>query len=104
MLASLTLVTLLLALAGCDRTPDLVTQAAGHSISARIKGPHSVETETDHAVISGPYGKVTIERAQVKVNGGRWTAIPEGVPVILEMARSKLHIKAGNVTISHSTR
>lgn len=101
---SLTLGASLCALNGCDQPPDLVTEAAGHTISARIKGPHAMVTEGGQAVISGPYGKVTIERARVNVNGGHWTSIPEEAPVSLEMARSRLRIKAGNVTISHSVR
>jgi len=103
-LALLTLGTLLAALSGCDRPPDLFTEAAGHAIAARIKGPHTVVSEAEHALIAGPFGKVTIERARVKVNDGSWTSIPEGVPVSLEMASSRLHIKAGNVTISHSVQ
>lgn len=103
-LVSLSFGALLIALCGCDHPPDLFTEAAGHAISARIKGPHEVVTEAGQAVISGPFGRVTIERAQVRVNDGSWTTIPEGVPVSLEMARSRLRLKAGNVTISHSVR
>jgi hypothetical protein len=103
-LAALTLGILLAAPTGCERPSDLSTEAAGHAISARIQGPHSVVSEDHHAVITGPFAKVTIERAQVKVNDGRWTAIPEGVPVSLDMAPSRLRIQAGNVTIRHSVR
>lgn len=103
-LVTLTLAAFLAALSGCDHPPDLVTEAGGHAISARIRGPHSVETEADRAVISGSLGTVTIEGARVRLNAGQWVAIPEGVPVVLEMARTKLRLKAGNVTISQSTR
>lgn len=102
--ASLTLGILLSALSGCDHPPDLSTEAAGHTISARIRGSHTVVSENGYAVITGPFAKVTIERAQVKVNDGRWTTIPEGVPVSLDMARSSLRIQAGNVTITHSVQ
>jgi hypothetical protein len=102
--ALLTLGMVLTAPSGCHRPSDVSTEAAGHAISARIQGPHTLVSEADHAVISGPFAKVTIERAQVKVNDGRWTSIPEGVPVSLDMARSRLRIKAGNVTISHSVQ
>jgi hypothetical protein len=103
-LLPLTLVALLSTLSGCDQPPDLVTEAAGHAISARIQGPHSLVTEAGQAVISGPFGNVTIEQGRLNVNGGRWTSIPEGAPVRLEMARARVRIKAGNVTISHSVR
>lgn len=103
-LASLTFGMLLSALSGCDRPPDLFTEAAGHAISARIKGPHTVVSEAGHVLIAGAFGKVTIERGRVKVNDGSWTSIPEGVPVSLEMSRSRLRLKAGNVTISHSVQ
>jgi len=103
-LTSLALGALLLALSGCDRSLDFVADAAGHAISARIKGPHSVEAEADRAVIASSHGKVTIERARVSLSEGQWTAIPEGVPVVLEMVQSKVQIKAGNVTITQTVR
>jgi hypothetical protein len=103
-LASLIFGMLLAASSGCDRPPDLFTEAAGHAISARIEGPHTVVSEAGHALITGAFGKVTIERGRVKVDDGSWTSIPEGVPVSLEMASSRLRLKAGNVTISHSVR
>ncbi len=103
-LATLARALLLASLTGCDRSPEVSTEAAGHAISARIQGPHTVVSEADRAVITGPLAKVTIERAQVKVNDGRWMSIPEGVPVSLDIARSKLRIQAGKVTISHSVR
>lgn len=103
-LTALTLGALLLAFSGCDRSPELVTEAAGHAISARIKGPHSVKAEADRAVFASSHGKVTIEPARVSLNEGQWTAIPEGVPVVLEMVRSKLRIQAGNVTITQTVR
>jgi len=94
----------ILLLSACDRPPNLITQAAGHAISARIRGNHSLETLPDQAVITGPMGTVTIERDRVRCNGGRWTSIPAGSPVSLEMARHRLRIHAGNVTITHATR
>lgn len=103
-LASLVLWIILLATSGCNRAPDFVTEAAGHAISAWIKGPHSVATESSQAVISGPFGNVVIERAQVKVNDGSWTSIPEGVPVRVEMDRSNVRIRADKVTITHGVR
>jgi hypothetical protein len=103
-LLPLTLVALLSASSGCDQPPDVVTEAAGHAITARIRGPHGLVTEAGQAVISGPFGSVTIEPKRVNVNGGRWTSIPEGAPVSLEMAHARVRIKAGNVTISHSVR
>jgi hypothetical protein len=103
-LITLTLGTILLASSACNRAPNFVTEAAGHAISAWIKGPYSVATEDAHAVISGPFGKVVIGRAQVKVNDGSWNSIPEGAPVRLEMDRSRVRIKADKVTISHGVR
>lgn len=88
----------------CDRPAHLVTMAAGHAISARIRGNHSLETLADQAVITGPMGTVTIERDRVRCNGGRWTSIPAGSAVTLEMARHRLRIHAGNVTITHDNR
>ncbi len=102
--APLILGILLTAWSGCGRPPEFSTEAAGHAISARIQGPHTVVSEADRAVITGPLAKVTIERSQVKVNDGRWMSIPEGVPVSLDVARSKLRIQAGKVTISHSVQ
>ena len=100
--AEAVLTVLMLTVAGCSKTTEITTNAAGHPIRADIKGNHSIETQSDQGVISSPFGKVTIERARVRVEGAPWAAIPEGVPIKVSIAKGKVRVNAGSVTIART--
>jgi len=95
---------LLLALTACSKSTHISTNAAGHAISADIVGDHSIDSQADQAVISSEFGKVTIERARVRLEDGPWTTIPEGLPVVVGISRHKRWVTAGPVSIKETTR
>ena len=101
---SLSALSLLLVLTGCDRSTRISTNAAGHAISAEIVGTHSIDSKTDRAVIDGEFGQITVERARVRLKDGPWTKIPENVPVTVGIARHTRWVTAGGVSIKESTR
>jgi hypothetical protein len=101
---TLPVAALLLALTACSKFTHIATNAAGHSISAEIEGDHSIDSQTNRAVISCQFGKITIERARVRLEDGPWTAIPQEVPVTVGIARHKRWVTAGSVAIKETSR
>ncbi len=89
---------------GCTKTNRITTNVAGHPISARIQGSHSIDTEGDWGVIASEFGKVTIERNRMQVNDSTWTKIPEGASIELTLSKGHLSVTTGSITVSHSTR
>jgi hypothetical protein len=91
-----------LLLCSCNRTPPIITEGAGHAITAEIEGTPLIETQTDSVVVAGPHGRVTIERERVRLDELDWTAIPADVPVTVTIKRHKVRIAAGPVTIERT--
>src|SRR5687767_13698424 len=74
------------AITACTQTPEISTRAAGHEITAEITGNRTmVESLPDRGVLGSEFGRVTIERSRVQVDGLAWTAIPENVPVAVSI-------------------
>lgn len=90
--------------AGCTKLPMIATEGAGHVITAEIEGTPSIETHSELAVISGPHGRVMIERERMRLDDLEWTTIPANVPVQISLKRNKAKIIAGNVTIGRTIR
>jgi hypothetical protein len=98
------LVAALLTLPACDHPSNVTTQAAGHAVHARITGAYAIDAQTNRAVISNDYGRVTIHANQVQLDNNPPASIPPGVPVTLAMSRNSMKIIAGSLTISQSSR
>jgi hypothetical protein len=96
-------VALLLALGACSRSNHVSTKAAGHDITATLDGTHAINTQPDRAVITGEYGKITIEAARLQIGDGPWTKIPEAVPVSLGISKHKRWVTAGGVSVKESS-
>lgn len=95
---------LMTGIAGCTKTNRITTNAAGHPISARIQGTHSIDTQGDRGVIASEFGKVTIERTRMQVNDSPWTKIPEGVSIEVTLSKGHLSVTTGSITVSHTVR
>lgn len=87
---------------GCRPGKSVSFEAAGHSVSASIRGDHALETTPDRAVLQGTFGRVTIERSRVQVDDGQWVNIPADTSIRLEASPRKIWLAAGNVTTSRS--
>jgi hypothetical protein len=98
------LVVLMLALAGCGKSTQITTHAAGHPISIVVEGDPSIDSQAEIGVISSRFGKVRIEPARVQLDDGGWTTIPEEVPVVVSISRRTLLVAAGSVTINRTKR
>jgi hypothetical protein len=88
---------------GCAKATHIVTRMAGHQITAVIQGNHSIETQGPQGKISSQFGKITIERARVRLDDDGWTKIPEDVPLEVTISRGKIHVTAGSVRITRTT-
>ena len=95
---------LLLALTACSKSTHIATNAAGHPILAEIEGDHSIDCQSNRAVISCQFGKITIERARVRFEDGPWMTIPQALPVTVGIARHKRWVTAGSVAIKETSR
>ena len=94
-----------LTLAACSQTRPLSTQAAGHAITARIAGDHTlVKAHADGALLGSEFGSVTIERTRLRIEGANWVKIAEAVPVSLTIQRGHIHLTAGHVTLAQTVR
>lgn len=87
---------------GCRPGKSVSFEAAGHSVSASIRGDHALETTPDRAVLQGTFGRVTIERSRVQVDDGQWVKIPDDTSIRLEASPRKIWLAAGNVTTTRS--
>jgi len=93
----------LLAMTACTRSPEISTSAAGHSITADIKGNGTkVEALPERGVLSSEFGQVTIERARMRVGELAWVKIQEGVPVSVAIHRGKIALNAGSVSVAQT--
>ena len=101
---SVVLALLMAGMVGCSNSTRITTHAAGHPISARIQGRHSIDTQDDRGVIVSDYGKVTIERTRIQVNDSPWTKIPEGAAIQLTFSKGFVSVTTGSITVSHTTR
>jgi hypothetical protein len=101
-LAAALLVSSLLLFAGCVHPSQFETTGGGHRIFARVEGPHVVESHATHAVISSPFGVVTIEHNRARIDQGSWEKIPENVAVEMRITKHKVSIHAGAVTITRT--
>jgi hypothetical protein len=101
---AITAIVLLLTLgvAGCAKSTQVTSSAAGHQINANIQGDHSIDSGTDHGVISSKFGKVVVEKERVQIDNGAWTEIPEGVPVGVKISKHDVLVTAGSVKIKRS--
>ncbi len=93
---------LLLGLSACRPSTQISTQAAGHAITANLEGSHSLDTQPDRVVITGEFGKITVEPARVRLGDGPWTKIHEQVPIEVGIAKHKRWITAGGVRIKET--
>jgi hypothetical protein len=92
-----------LALMGCTRAPQISTQAAGHAITARIKGDATkVESRSDGARLSSEFGEVTVERTRMRIDDASWLNIAEGAPVTVSIERGRISVQAGAVSVSRT--
>jgi hypothetical protein len=89
-------------LVGCRPGNSVSFEAAGHSVSASIRGKHVLKTTPDRAVLEGDFGRVTIERSRVQVDDGQWVKIPTDTSIRLEASPRKIQLAAGNVTTMRS--
>lgn len=93
----------LLAVTACTRSPEISTSAAGHAITADIKGNGTkVEAQPERGLLSSEFGQVTIERSRMRVGELAWVGIPENVPVAVTIRRGKVALKAGRVSVAQS--
>lgn len=99
---SIPLVLLTLAVAGCSQSTEVTTRAAGHPIRAVIQGNHSIESHPDQGVITSPFGKVLIEPSRVRVDRAPWATVPEGALIKVSIARGRVRVNAGGVTVSRT--
>ena len=92
-----------LALVGCTRAPQVSTQAAGHAITARIKGDATkVESRPDSARLASEFGEVTVERTRMRIDGASWVKIAEGAPVTVSIERGRISVEAGTVRVNRT--
>lgn len=102
----LTAVGLMLALftvTACTRPPEISTTAAGHAITADIKGHGTkVEALPERGVLSSEFGQVTIERARMRLGELAWVKIAENVPVTVTIHRGKIALQAGGVSVAQT--
>jgi hypothetical protein len=96
------LACLALAITGCEKSTHIATQAGGHQVRAIIAGNHSIDSQPDQGTISSRFGKVTIERARVRIDDAAWAAIPEAVPIEVTVSRHKVLLTAGPVTVERT--
>ncbi len=102
-LTAVCLALALLTVTACTRSPEISTSAAGHAITADIKGNGTkVETLPERGMLSSEFGHVTIERARMRVGEQAWVTIQENVPVTVSIRRGKVALKAGRVSVAHS--
>ena len=92
------------AVTACTNARHVMVNAVNHEIRADIEGTHSIDEQPTHAIISGQFGKVTIERSRVRVEGLEWVTIPEDSPVAVRIVKHKLTVKAGGVSIVRTIR
>ena len=95
--------TLLSGLTACTRSTRISTRGAGHDISAEIEGNHSIDSQTNRAVIASEFGRITVEPARVQFGGGPWTRIPEGVPMMAGIFKHKRWVTAGGVSVKETS-
>jgi hypothetical protein len=100
---TLSAVTLLLALTACRESTYVSTRSAGHDISAQIEGDHSVDSETNRAIFTSEFGRITVEVTRVQLGDGPWTTIPEGVPLDLGISKHKRWVTADRVSVKESS-
>jgi hypothetical protein len=93
---------LMLGPVGCEKTTRISTAAAGHEITAVVSGDHSIDSQTDHGIISSPYGTVTIESSRMKLDDAPWTTIPVKSAVKVKISRGKVLLTAGNITVKRT--
>jgi hypothetical protein len=93
---------LALSAVGCRPSKSVSFEAAGHSVSALIRGDHALATTPDRAVLQGSFGRVTIERSRVQVDDNPWVKIPTDTSIRLEASPRKIWLAAGNVTTTRS--
>jgi hypothetical protein len=102
-LTAVGLMLALLAVTACTRPPEISTSAAGHAITADIKGHGAkVEALPERGVLSSEFGQVTIERARMRVGELAWVQIAEDVPVNVTIHRGKIALKAGRVSVAQT--
>jgi hypothetical protein len=89
-------------LIGCAKSTQISIQAAGHEISVLIAGNHSIESDADRASIRSSYGTVTVESTRMKLDDNPWTTIPADSPVEVRIAKGRVSMKAGNVTVKRT--
>ncbi|HEX3989197.1 MAG TPA: hypothetical protein VHZ30_07180 [Verrucomicrobiae bacterium] len=94
---------LLFAVASCSRVTHISTRAAGHDIAIEIEGNHSLDAQTDRAVIASQFGKITVESSRVQLGEGPWTKIPTDVPMLVGISKHKQWVKAGAVSIKETS-
>ena len=87
---------------GCRPGKSVSFEAAGHPVSASIRGDHALEATLDRAVLQGEFGRVTIERSRVQVDDNPWVKIPAATTIRLEASPRKIWLAAGNVTTTRS--
>lgn len=93
----------LFAVTACTRPPEISTSAAGHAITADIKGHGTkVEALPERGVLGSEFGQVTIERSRMRVGALAWVKIPENVPVSVSILRGKVALKAGGVSVAQT--
>ena len=93
----------LLFMTACTRSPEISTTAAGHAITADIKGNGTkVETLPERGVLGSEFGQVTIERSRMRVGEQAWVKISENVPVAVTIRRGKIAMEAGGVSVAQT--
>ena len=87
----------------CTRAPEISTAAAGHAITAEIKGNGTkIESLPERGMLGSEFGHVTIERARMRVGELAWVKIPENVPVAVTIHRGTVSLKAGRVSVAQT--
>ncbi len=95
--------SLLFAVTSCSRVAHISTSAAGHAITIEIEGNHSLDAQTDRAVIASQFGRITVESSRVQLGEGPWTKIPTDVPMLVGISKHKRWVKAGGVSIKETS-
>jgi hypothetical protein len=98
------IIGLMILATSCMKSTKITTNAGGHRIRAVIAGEHSINSQPERGTISGPFGKITIERARVQIDDAPWTTIPEAVPVEVSILKGKVLLTAGFVTVKRTSR
>jgi hypothetical protein len=94
---------LLFAVTSCSPVDHISTRAAGHSITIEIEGNHSLDAQTDRAVIASQFGRITVESSRVQLGEGPWTKIPVDVPMLVGISKHRRWVKAGGVSIKETS-